>query len=205
MILFSLGAVAHARRGPRSSYRVDPTTWTPRPGADGLPYLAVVVGFCLLIIECRHLSFLPVGGLVLAAGIRTALVMMRQMNARREKERLLGQCRVPARTDDLTGLHNRRYFFEPAEAVFAAAHRIDRPLIMLMIDIDDFKMINDRFERQTGDQILQSVADVCRTRLRPQDLVGRYSGDEFVLLLPTGQANSCQIDRFNRPAMTTRL
>jgi len=187
LILFSLGALAHARRARRAGDQLDPTPEQGLPRrsrTDRLPYLAVVVGFALLILTSRHLPLYPVGGLLLAVGVQTFLVMMRQGAALRENSQLLGRHHALANTDGLTGLHNRRHFLELAEATFATSHRLDQPLTMLMIDIDDFKQINDRFGHQTGDQVLCAVADVARTHLRADDLLGRYGGDELIALLP---------------------
>jgi diguanylate cyclase (GGDEF)-like protein len=93
-----------------------------------------------------------------------------------------------AMSDELTGLPNRRHLFELGEAEFDRARRYRRPLSALMIDIDAFKQVNDRYGHPVGDQVLRAVAQRCRSNLREQHLLGRYGGDEFVgLLLECGR------------------
>ncbi len=90
-----------------------------------------------------------------------------------------------ARTDDLTGLNNRRRFFELAERAFNAARDGQYGLSILMIDIDRFKRVNDTYGHVTGDEVLQEVAQRCRRALRGGDILARYGGEEFVALLPS--------------------
>jgi diguanylate cyclase (GGDEF)-like protein len=94
-----------------------------------------------------------------------------------------------AQTDDLTGLSNRRHFRRELEREIAAAHHDRSPLSLLLLDLDNFKAINDSHGHTRGDAALQSVADSIRQRLRPGDLAARVGGDEFVVMLPrTGRA-----------------
>lgn len=83
-------------------------------------------------------------------------------------------------TDQLTGLHNRRYFFEHCQQVRGS----EAPCGLLMLDIDHFKQINDRFGHQQGDLALQRFAACVDGRLRADDLFVRSGGEEFVILLP---------------------
>jgi two-component system cell cycle response regulator len=83
--------------------------------------------------------------------------------------------------DPLTGLHNRRYLEINLEALYAEPAK--REFAVLMIDVDHFKSINDRHGHQTGDAVLQTVADVLRRNLRESDLIARYGGEEFVVVL----------------------
>jgi diguanylate cyclase (GGDEF)-like protein/PAS domain S-box-containing protein len=89
-----------------------------------------------------------------------------------------------ARTDTLTGINNRRFLFEIAEREFNVAMRYRPPLSMLMFDIDHFKHINDTFGHSMGDHVLQQVTQVVCAEVRSADVIGRYGGDEFVILLP---------------------
>jgi diguanylate cyclase (GGDEF)-like protein len=98
-------------------------------------------------------------------------------NALHEVERL-------AITDSLTSLYNRRHFSKVGEDEVQRACRYGRALSAIMMDIDHFKRVNDTFGHTVGDQILQGVAESCRQELRRVDVVGRYGGDEFVILLP---------------------
>jgi len=89
-----------------------------------------------------------------------------------------------AKTDTLTGLLNRRGFFELALREVSRSRRFKRPLTAIMFDIDDFKQINDQHGHRVGDQILSGVSSQCQAELRQIDLISRYGGDEFLILLP---------------------
>jgi diguanylate cyclase (GGDEF)-like protein len=89
-----------------------------------------------------------------------------------------------ARTDGLTGLANRRYFDEEVERACARARRHASPLSLLVLDIDDFKSINDTLGHVAGDQVLKTVAAVYDSTRRAGDFIARLGGDEFAILLP---------------------
>jgi two-component system, chemotaxis family, response regulator WspR len=87
--------------------------------------------------------------------------------------------------DGLTGLSNRRYFNEYADAQWKLALREQQPLSVLMIDVDDFKRYNDTYGHMAGDEVLKSVAAaVQKSFVRPTDLAARFGGEEFVAILP---------------------
>jgi diguanylate cyclase (GGDEF)-like protein len=88
------------------------------------------------------------------------------------------------RTDELTGLFNRRHLDVALETELARARREGAPLGVLMLDLDHFKAFNDRFGHPEGDARLRAVADLLRGLLRPTDTVARYGGEEFMALLP---------------------
>jgi len=148
------------------------------------PYLVVFGSFTLLVIVGWHVSAYPLGGLMLGAIGVTTLVVLRQIAALRENMTLLTELHQLASTDMLTGLQSRRHFFETAEREFYLARRYERELCAMMIDIDHFKSINDTYGHAAGDRALQELSALCRDRLRATDLVGRYGGDELVVLLP---------------------
>jgi len=89
-----------------------------------------------------------------------------------------------ASIDGLTGILNRRQFFELSEVELDRARRHDSPVTLILFDLDHFKQINDTFGHQRGDDVLRAVAQACKETLRSFDLFGRYGGEEFAALLP---------------------
>ncbi|HEX9171625.1 MAG TPA: GGDEF domain-containing protein, partial [Telluria sp.] len=94
------------------------------------------------------------------------------------------QMALLATIDSLTGLVNRRAFFERTESARMLATRLRSPIALMMIDIDHFKRLNDRFGHATGDEALCVFADTARLALREHDIMGRLGGEEFALVLP---------------------
>ena len=87
-------------------------------------------------------------------------------------------------TDPLTGNYNRRAFFDLGQRELERFHRFGHPLTAIMIDLDNFKIVNDTYGHVVGDQILRTLAERCKSNIRDTDIFGRYGGDEFALLLP---------------------
>lgn len=111
-----------------------------------------------------------------------------------------------ASTDGLTGLTNRRHFFELGELEFNRAQRYVRALSVILFDVDHFKRVNDSYGHQVGDQVLRELARCCRNCLRSMDLVGRYGGEEFVLMLPeTALADACRFAERLRQVVTAQI
>ena len=99
-----------------------------------------------------------------------------------------------AHIDYLTGVSNRRYFMEQAEQELNRALRYDKPLSIFMMDIDFFKRINDSHGHKMGDTVLKKMAEVCLENLREVDVMGRFGGEEFAVLLPeTGQIEASEV------------
>lgn len=105
----------------------------------------------------------------------------RDITQRKNLERELHRM---ASTDTLTGMANRRVFLERAEAAFAHARTENQPLVLLMLDLDHFKQINDRLGHLEGDRVLIAFAQAVQLLLRADDTVGRLGGEEFGVLLP---------------------
>lgn len=97
-----------------------------------------------------------------------------------------------ARTDSLTGISNRHHFFELASRAFSAAARYHRPLAIIMFDVDHLKDVNDTFGHAAGDTMLVQIAQAASAEMRIVDVLARYGGDEFIILLPETSAKQAR-------------
>ena len=100
------------------------------------------------------------------------------------KERSDGEAARMATIDPLTGAYNRRTFHDIAERELARAVRAGQPLSIIVVDIDHFRPVNEQHGNRTGDEVLRKVADLIRTALRKEDMLVRYGGEEFLVMLP---------------------
>lgn len=171
----------------RASQGVAAVTALPRDRQYSLmPYAAVLVGNLVLLIAAGQQATSLTGGLLFGAVGIIGLVMARQITVMNENLRLMTELHTLAVTDSLTGLPNRRYFFS------LAAERVSgtspEGASAIMVDLDDFKDVNDRFGHEAGDQLLVALADRLRTCVRSSDVVARLGGDEFAILLNGAQA-----------------
>ena len=98
-----------------------------------------------------------------------------------------------ATIDGMTGLCNRRHFEALAEAEWYRFQRYQRPLSLMLVDIDHFKQINDRSGHDAGDKVLKRVAATCMETKRTTDIVARFGGDEFAILLPETSLQQARI------------
>ncbi len=113
-----------------------------------------------------------------------SLIAAAMMGAFRRFSRQQARLDFLATTDALSRLSNRGHFMALAGKLFTQSRRYGQPLSALVIDIDDFKRVNDRFGHGEGDRVIRAVADLLRRHCRASDLVGRVGGEEFVMLLP---------------------
>jgi diguanylate cyclase (GGDEF)-like protein len=150
-----------------------------------LPYLVWLIGNYLFVgigLQLRGLEVpapaMGVGAVVLLAGMANLAVYTRG------ERRLRDRVSVAARTDPLTNLLNRRGLQEMLAQQLAAAARDGSRLGVLMIDIDRFKRYNDQFGHLAADAVLEQLGQLLTEAVRAPDLVGRYGGDEFVLVVP---------------------
>ncbi len=114
-----------------------------------------------------------------------------------QNARLYEQARRLAVTDGLTELYNHRYFYEALERLFERSRRDVQPLALIMLEIDRFKHYNDTYGHKFGDHALREVAGLLRRGSRPSDIVARYGGDEFMVVLP-GATKSAAMETAER-------
>ena len=110
-----------------------------------------------------------------------------------ERKRFEGQLQHLADHDPLTGLINRRRFEEELERELTAAKRYDRAGAVLVLDLDNFKYVNDTHGHSAGDDLIVSVSALLRRRLRESDTLSRIGGDEFAVILPDCSARQAEI------------
>jgi len=106
---------------------------------------------------------------------------------------MMNELKLLASTDPMTKLYNRRYFTKISEHSVDLAKREKQDISMIMIDIDKFKTINDTFGHQIGDDVIISLADILQQNKRKSDIVCRFGGEEFVILLPNTSKDGARI------------
>ena len=130
--------------------------------------------------EIYRLKNVELATMVEALNERQAV--LRQVNI--DKSELVAKLERQAREDALTGLANRRHADLRLREEFTRARRFNHALSVALCDIDDFKIVNDTFSHQVGDEVLRTVARLFTEHLREVDTVARYGGEEFLLLFP---------------------
>ena len=142
-----------------------------------------------------------VGGLNHITGY---LLIFTDITQRKAAEKNL---QLQAVTDPLTGLFNRRHFFNIAERELQLSRRYSKPIAFLMLDLDRYKFFNDTYGHTVGDILMKSVVSVCLKNLRNTDVFCRYGGDEFYIMLPeTNQEQACLLaERLREAVGTTQI
>ncbi len=143
-----------------------------------------VLGHFPLVYQEKILGFLWLwSNTIEEEDLPTLSVFANQVASALENARLFADVQRLALTDGLTGLHTRRHFFELAYEEFYRSRRYGYPLSILMLDLDHFKKVNDTYGHAAGDIALEQTATTCKNILRTQDIIGRYGGEEIVILL----------------------
>jgi len=185
-----------ARLFAECRHRRDPTALsaedvkdTPLASDGGAPMHVLAIPtfsraeeFSLLLIGRSETPFSPQEQEIAAAVARQALVAL-------DNARLFSELQNLATTDNLTKVNNRRYFFELAELEFARSRRYGRNLAVILLDADGFTNINESYGHEVGDRVLRLIASTCRANLRHFDIIGRYGGEDFVVMLPETALN----------------
>jgi diguanylate cyclase (GGDEF)-like protein len=128
------------------------------------------------------------------AEVRLALSLTQPAALAVENARLFDEVQRLATLDGLTSTFNRRHFMQLAQIQYDNARRLKHPLTAMMLDVDHFKRVNDRYGHHVGDQVLRTLAERCKSALRSGDVLGRYGGEEFAILLPgTSQQNAATV------------
>jgi diguanylate cyclase (GGDEF)-like protein len=142
-----------------------------------------------------HCKTLPTGGRMLVYADVTDLVQHAD------------QLKVLATVDGMTGLFNRRHFLALAEIEWSRYQRHGRPMSLVLFDIDRFKSINDGFGHYAGDHVIMKIAEICRQQRRKSDIIARFGGEEFLILLPETELTAAQriADRLRRKVETSPL
>lgn len=149
---------------------------------------------CLAVAAIRYDEFLQALSLNTASIIMIcAIIVLYAYALTAGLERAITQLERDRSIDMLTELLNRRALFERAEPMFHALSRADKPLVVLFADLDRFKQINDNLGHQFGDRVLAEIAKIILGSVRQSDLVARYGGDEFVLVLPATDLKQAEI------------
>jgi diguanylate cyclase (GGDEF)-like protein len=198
--LVAAGPVVGVVGGPELPATLHTLLATPPAGVASWLALPLDVGdthLGVLLLASDRPNAYPDGVLGIAA-----TVVAQGMTAY-DRAALFARVQELAATDELTGIANRRHFFELGERDLAAAVRHNRPLAAAMVDIDHFKAVNDTHGHPTGDDVIRGVAGRLAAQIRTEDIIGRYGGEEFALLLPYAATQPEIFERLRRAICAT--
>ena len=176
-------AVLHPSTTKRSAHSLSEVSTLP-PQRLALLAAASMMAPAVLFIEGvrdKQVNDLVIGG---ASAVLFLLVLFRMAGLVRQVQTQAAKLETLSDTDELTGAPNRRVWFRQIPYELARAKRAGRPLTLAIIDIDHFKTYNDTYGHQEGDRLLQRAVSNWQNQLRAGDLLVRFGGDEFIVLLP---------------------
>jgi len=124
---------------------------------------------------------------------KTIRWVLQRTELERERDSAMKKLAELSVTDELTGIANRRRLMEKLAEETGRSTRTNRPFALMMLDLDHFKEVNDRHGHQAGDQLLRDCAAALKANLRPIDLVARYGGDEFLIVLPETDMENARV------------
>ena len=153
------------------------------------PLFVVVTATLDDTLASYHRQFLPIFVVLVLVTVGGVLFSLRLVRALRAQELHAAELQWLATTDPLTGVDNRRQFFESGRQEFLRARRYGTALSVLMLDIDHFKDVNDRWGHPTGDRVLVALAEIIGAIVRDQDTTGRLGGEEFAVILPETESS----------------
>ena len=179
--------VEDVNHDPRFSKRFDSLSGFETKSIIGVPLKTEkrVFGVIELINRLDGESFTPLDMKLLSTIADFAAIAI-------EKVYYFNMYKRMAILDGLTGVYNRRYFERVLTREIERATRYKHPLSLLMVDLDNFKRVNDKFGHLTGDKVLQSAAEILLQNIRTVDTVARYGGDEFAVLIPHAETASVE-------------
>jgi diguanylate cyclase (GGDEF)-like protein len=158
-----------------------------------LEAFTIAAALRLLTRDASDEDFLLHTGLPLSMVMAAVLIALGVADRLREQRRALSEAERRAETDPLTGVLNRRSLIERLEAACMRAQARDMPIALLFIDLDHFKQINDSYGHLAGDACLAGVVAPIQAELRQSDVVGRYGGEEFIVILSSASASAAHM------------
>jgi diguanylate cyclase (GGDEF)-like protein len=175
------GVARMAQSGEQRTVRLGPGLLVLLTGAS-----LIAPGLLAGQVASRHVT--NGWSIVVCSTALFLLVVARMAGLVREVERQAGQVRALARSDELTGLPNRRAWNDELPRALERARRDQEPVAVAIIDLDHFKKFNDAYGHPAGDRLLKAASAAWHGTLRKVDLIARYGGEEFVVLLPGADA-----------------
>ena len=158
-----------------------------------LEAFTIAAALRLLTSDASDQDFLLHTGLPLSMVMAAVLIALGVADRLREQRRALSEAERRAETDPLTGVLNRRSLIEQLEKACLRAQARDMPIALLFIDLDHFKQINDSYGHLAGDACLAGVVAPIQAELRQSDVVGRYGGEEFIVILSSASASAAHM------------